>query len=239
MLEYDLNGFKGEFKGRVGEVTGVAIDGWLRGREVAVASPGCLYANMTLQFVDLTERVNQARRSVRLHQRGETGCDGEVVGGAKRNHYDSVAFGGWSIDLHPADGVYSPKNGCNQWHSKGIYPIPYRCYVSYDIDNLFIGGRQISASHVAFGSSRVMCTSAHGGQAIGMAAALCIKENKNPADYIDATSIKDLQRALIATGQYIPQLKLNGFGGLAANAIIQVSSELALAELKENGSFFK
>jgi predicted nucleic acid-binding Zn ribbon protein len=85
MLEYDLKGFKGEFKGRVGEVTGVAIDGWLRGREVAVASPGCLYANMTLQFVDLTERVNQARRSVRLHQRGETGCDGEVVGGAKRN----------------------------------------------------------------------------------------------------------------------------------------------------------
>ena len=157
----------------------------------------------------------------------------------QRNHYDSVAYGGWSIDLHPADGVYSAKNGCNQWHSKGVYPIPYRSYVSYDIDNLFIGGRLISASHVAFGSSRVMCTSAHGGQAIGMAAALCIKGNKKPADYIDASTIKELQRALIATGQYIPQLKLNNFGGLASNASIEVSSELALAELKENGSYFK
>jgi hypothetical protein len=190
-------------------------------------------ANYTLEWVGVIPGKRESRRFKGHYMLTQQ----DVI--EQRNHYDSVAFGGWSIDLHPADGVYSPKNGCNQWHSKGIYPIPYRCYVSYDIDNLFIGGRQISASHVAFGSSRVMCTSAHGGQAIGMAAALCIKENKNPADYIDATSIKDLQRALIATGQYIPQLKLNGFGGLAANAIIQVSSELALAELKENGSFFK
>jgi hypothetical protein len=44
---------------------------------------------------------------------------------------------------------------------------------------------------------------------------------------------------LIATGQYIPQLKLNDFGELASTANIEVSSELALAELKENGNFFK
>ena len=44
----------------------------------------------------------------------------------QRTHADAVTYGGWSIDLHPADGVFSEKPGCNQWHSKGIYQIPYR-----------------------------------------------------------------------------------------------------------------
>ncbi|MGI8634866.1 MAG: FAD-dependent oxidoreductase, partial [Segetibacter sp.] len=64
---------------------------------------------------------------------------------------DAVAFGGWSIDLHPADGVFSEKPGCNQWHGKGIYHIPYRCLYSRNISNLFLAGRIISATHVAFG----------------------------------------------------------------------------------------
>ena len=34
---------------------------------------------------------------------------------------DVVAHGGWSLDLHPADGVYSERSGCDQWHSKGVY----------------------------------------------------------------------------------------------------------------------
>ena len=41
-------------------------------------------------------------------------------------HYDAVSFGGWSIDPHPADGVYSNRSGCDQWHSKGVYQIPFR-----------------------------------------------------------------------------------------------------------------
>ena len=32
----------------------------------------------------------------------------------QRHHPDAVAFGGWAIDLHPADGVYSSQNGCIQ-----------------------------------------------------------------------------------------------------------------------------
>ncbi len=30
---------------------------------------------------------------------------------------DAVAHGGWAVDLHPADGVFSEEPGCNQWHS--------------------------------------------------------------------------------------------------------------------------
>src|SRR5690606_2068449 len=88
----------------------------------------------------------------------------------QREHEDAVAYGGWSIDLHPADGVFSEKPGCNQWHGKGVYQIPYRSLYSKNIKNLFLGGRLISATHVAFASTRVMATAAHIGQAIGMAA---------------------------------------------------------------------
>jgi hypothetical protein len=190
-------------------------------------------ANYTLEWVGVIPGKRESRRFKGHYMLTQQ----DVI--EQRNHYDSVAYGGWSIDLHPADGVYSAKNGCNQWHSKGVYPIPYRSYVSYDMDNLFIGGRLMSASHVAFGSSRVMCTSAHGGQAIGMAAALCIKGNNKPADFIEPTKIKDLQRKLIASGQYLPGIKLNGFGGLLANARMSVSSELSLSQLKPNNNYFK
>lgn len=190
-------------------------------------------ANYTLEWVGVIPGKRESRRFKGHYMLIQQ----DVI--EQREHYDAVAYGGWSIDLHPADGVYSNKNGCNQWHSKGIYAIPYRSYVSYDIENLFIGGRLISASHVAFGSSRVMCTSAHGAQAIGMAAALCIQNDKMPADYIQPEPVKELQRKLIASGQYIPKLKLNGFGGKLKDAKITVSSELSLKELKHNGSFFR
>ncbi|MEZ4612854.1 MAG: FAD-dependent oxidoreductase [Caldilineaceae bacterium] len=91
----------------------------------------------------------------------------------QRHFDDAVSFGGWSIDLHPADGVYSPRPGCDQWHAKGIYQIPYRCLYSKNIRNLFLAGRIVSVSHVAFGSTRVMATCANSAQAVGMAAVLC------------------------------------------------------------------
>ncbi len=40
----------------------------------------------------------------------------------QRFHSDAVSFGGWSLDLHPADGVFSEVDGCTQWHSKGVWP---------------------------------------------------------------------------------------------------------------------
>ncbi len=190
-------------------------------------------ANYTLEWVGVIPGKRESRRFKGYYMLTQQ----DVI--EQRNHCDSVAYGGWSIDLHPSDGVYSAKNGCSQWHSKGVYPIPYRCYVSYDIDNLLLGGRLISASHVAFGSSRVMCTSAHGGQAIGMAAALCIKGKLLPKYFVDKSQIKTLQRALVETGHFIPQLKLNEFNKTFAEAHLEVSSELNLKELHPNGDYFQ
>jgi hypothetical protein len=153
----------------------------------------------------------------------------------QREHFDAVSFGGWALDLHPADGVYSDKPGCTQWHSKGVYQIPYRAMYSRNIKNLFLGGRLMSASHVAFGSTRVMATCAHNGQAVALAATLCRKKGLLPAALADGDRIRELQTLLLQSGQYIPKLKLEFEDGLMGEADIQVSSEFELSSLPFDG----
>lgn len=144
----------------------------------------------------------------------------------QRQHPDAVAYGGWSIDLHPADGVYSELPGCNQWHSKGIFDIPYRSLYSKNIGNLFLTGRIISVSHVAFGATRVMATCAYVGQAVGMAAALCKELQVSPRQLTLENNMHNLQQRLMAEGQHIPSLALHDEKDLALQAHISTSSEL-------------
>jgi len=153
----------------------------------------------------------------------------------QRLHSDAVSFGGWAIDLHPADGIYSEKPGCNQWHSRGVYQIPYRCLYSRNVKNLFLAGRIISASHVAFSSTRVQATLASAAQAVGMAAALCLRDSLSPADLAHAPHIERLQRALIRRGQYIPSVRLDDPDDLALSARIRASSAFELAALPPDG----
>ncbi|MRX46926.1 FAD-dependent oxidoreductase [Pedobacter puniceum] len=150
---------------------------------------------------------------------------------------DTVAFGGWSIDLHPADGVYSEKPGCNQWHSKGIFGIPYRCYFSRNINNLFLAGRIISASHVAFGSTRVMATNAHGAQAVAVAAYIAKKYQVNPRE-VGQKYLFELQEELLKIGQHLPHQKLKDKNNLVHQAlVISASSTLSLSEIPASGVF--
>lgn len=156
----------------------------------------------------------------------------------QREQYDAIAYGGWSLDLHPADGAYSNKRPCAQYHSKGVYQIPYRCYVPQKINNLLLAGRIISASHVAFGSTRVMLTCAYGGEAIGTAAALCIKNNLSPRDYIDKSKISELQQELIEMGHFIPYIKHQSTN-LASDAVIKASSSLKFKGFEHSGEWIK
>ncbi|MDU2241309.1 MAG: FAD-dependent oxidoreductase, partial [Paenibacillus sp.] len=86
---------------------------------------------------------------------------------------DRVAFGGWSIDLHPPQGMYATESGSKHLHADGNYHIPFRSLYSANVSNLLFAGRNISATHVAFGTTRVMATCATIGEAAGTAAALC------------------------------------------------------------------
>lgn len=149
----------------------------------------------------------------------------------QRQHRDAVSFGGWAIDLHPAEGVYSELSPCTQWHSKGVYQIPWRCMYSRSIENLFLTGRIISVSHVAFGSTRVMATCGHNAQAVGMAAAVCNERGLMPRD----VPVEELQQRLLRAGQYIPGVALRDPLDLVQQATIGASSSFALNELPADG----
>jgi hypothetical protein len=188
--------------------------------------------NLTLEWVGTIPGKRENRRFEGYYMLKQQ----DIV--EQQHFYDSVSFGGWAIDLHPADGVFSELPGCNQYHSKGIYEIPYRCFISKDIKNLFIAGRLISASHVAFGSTRVMATSGHGGQVVGMAAALCTQLGIKPSDFIYPAKIKILQDKLNFAGQSIPGLPIDQSKNLAASATISASRELVVDLLPFDGEWF-
>lgn len=90
-----------------------------------------------------------------------------------KGFYDAVAYGGWNMDMHENGNMgFLDSEPTTYFSTKYIYSIPYRCLYSVNIDNLFFGGRAISVSHMAFGSTRVMATCAVIGQAVGTAAKL-------------------------------------------------------------------
>jgi hypothetical protein len=189
--------------------------------------------DLTLEWVGTIPGKRESRRFEGLYMLKQQ----DLV--EQRHFEDAVSFGGWALDLHPADGVYSNLPGCTQWHTKGIYQVPYRCYVSKDIENLFFAGRIISATHVAFGSTRVMATSAFGAQAVGMAASLCSKENLLPAHLMQHGRIKNLQQLLNLSGQSIPGIPISNVFNKAAKAKIIASGSLVLSNLPADGTWFK
>lgn len=150
----------------------------------------------------------------------------------QRLHDDAVSFGGWAIDHHPVDNIYSDGEPCTQWHSKGVYQIPYRTMYSRNVPNLFLSGRIISASHVAFGSSRVMATCGHNGQAVGVAAALCIEHGLLPQELTPSERMRELQQRLLRSGQHIPLVRREDPADLAQRATVTASSSLEQLQLE-------
>ena len=153
----------------------------------------------------------------------------------QRLHDDAVAYGGWALDLHPADGIYSEKPSCNQWHSRGVYQIPYRCLYSRNIDNLFLAGRIISATHVAFGSTRVQATLGTAAQAVAVAAKHCMTHSCEPRALLAPPRMTDVQQELLRLGNYIPGVVGLDTKDLAQQATITASSALTLAQLPADG----
>ena len=110
----------------------------------------------------------------------------------------------WRIDQHYPDPRNAGKYPGAEWMSIGKlvpidpYALPYRCFYSKDVANLFMAGRDISVTHIALGSVRVMRTCAMMGEVVGMAASICGKKGVLPRD-IYTTYFEDL-KALMRKG---------------------------------------
>jgi hypothetical protein len=188
--------------------------------------------NLTLEWVGTIPGKRESRRFEGLYMIKQQ----DLVEQAQFD--DAVSFGGWAVDLHPSDGVYDSKPGCTQYHSKGVYQIPLSTMISKNINNLFLGGRVISATHVAFGSTRVMATTALSGQAVGYGAAQCIKNKILPAQLLEQNQIKELQQTLSINGQSIPGIAINKEANLTSGSKISTSTNFKLDSLKQDGDWF-
>lgn len=103
-------------------------------------------------------------------------------------HEDGTCTTTWRIDQHYPDPRNAYKYPGAEWMSIGKlvpidpYAIPYRCLYSADIANLFMAGRDISVTHIALGSVRVMRTCAMMGEVVGLAANVCREKDALPRD---------------------------------------------------------
>ena len=140
---------------------------------------------------------------------------------------DAVAIGGWAMDAHPPEGFDRPDLPPNTTvRPPEVYDIPLRSLYSRNVRNLFMAGRNISASYVAFTSARVMATCAVEGQAIGTAAAQCVVRGILPRELArDAKQVERLQQTLLRDDQTLKGRPSLDPLDLARSASVSASGE--------------
>ncbi len=104
---------------------------------------------------------------------------------AKKEYADGFVPTTWDIDLHYAREQYAKKFPENPFISRAQfgkhvdrrngYALPYRSFYSRNVPNLFMAGRQISVTHQALGTIRVMRTIGMMGEVVGKAAFLAVR----------------------------------------------------------------
>ncbi|MDR3710861.1 MAG: FAD-dependent oxidoreductase [Capsulimonadaceae bacterium] len=175
--------------------------------------------NWTVEWIGALPGKRENRRYVGDH----TLSQNEVRDGG--NFEDIVAYGGWPMDDHHPAGIYYPGHPTIFHGAPSPYGIPYRCLYSRNVPNLLFAGRNISVTHAALSSTRVMATCSTLGQAAGTAAALCIRHNTSPRSLSSGPELKELQNTLMDDDAWLPGLtrdasqlarsaKVSGGGGV-------------------------
>ena len=137
---------------------------------------------------------------------------------------DEIAYGGWNMDGHYPEGFDG--NVPNVYVHCTTYGIPFRCLYSKNINNLMFAGRNISLTHLAMSSARVMGTCGCLGAAAGTAAYILKKYNISPREIISKNKISELQQTLLMNDYYLPNIKRN---------VSSINSEIKGYEILRNG----
>ena len=151
--------------------------------------------NWELEWIGFLPGKRESRRYVGKHV--VTQNDVEAEG----RFDDIVAYAGWSMDDHFPEGFYYNKGYPTIYHpAPRPWVLPLRCMISENIENLVFAGRNISVTHAALSSSRVMATCAVLGQALGTAVAQAIHSDCRVED----VDVPALQQTLMDDDCYIP-----------------------------------
>lgn len=140
---------------------------------------------------------------------------------------DAIAYGGWFIDTHPPLGVDAiSEPPCTQHVVPHLYDIPLRACVSCDVENLMFAGRNISATHIAFASTRVMATCAAVGQGVGTAAAYAALQGLSPASLAgNPAAVEAIQQHLLEDDAFLIGRANSDPRDLSRRANVTASSE--------------
>jgi hypothetical protein len=178
--------------------------------------------NWALDFVGMIPGKRESRRIVGEHVLVQKEVETAEL------FPDRVSYGGWPLDDHPPGGIDA--RNLRPAEQKGLdkpYSIPLRSLYSVNRANLFMAGRNISASHVAMTSTRVMATCAAMGQAAGTAAAFCAREDRLPKEVAnDAARMRELQQLLLRDDQALLGVRNEDESDLARRARVSSSVEL-------------
>ena len=188
--------------------------------------------NYALDWIGMVPGKRESRRIVGDYTLNEKDLK------SSRIFPDAVAYGGWFMDRHTPGGIlskYDPPEPCHGENAEimkdamvpGPYSIPLRSLYSKNVKNLMMAGRDISATHVAFASTRQMATCAVIGQAAGAAAYLCAKYDALPSD-ISENHIEELQQSLLKQDCYIPMAENRDEADRARSAKTITSSDAPL-----------
>lgn len=123
-----------------------------------------------------------------------------------KQYPDTVAYGGWPLDDHFPGGFYHKGVPNTDVRTPAPYPLPYRALYSKNVENLFFAGRNISATHFAMSSTRVMMTCALFGQAVGAAAAIAVTNGLTPHG-VYKEQLAALQQTLLEEDCFLPGLQ--------------------------------
>lgn len=146
------------------------------------ASDNSKFRNRSLDWAGYISGKRESRRLLGDYVLKQDDIDKNVF------HEDASFTTTWSLDLHFPDPKNSQRFPGNEFKAATNhiwihpYAVPYRCLYSRNIANLFMAGRNISVSHVALGTVRVMRTTGMMGEVAGMAASLCKKHDATPRD---------------------------------------------------------
>ncbi len=145
----------------------------------------------------------------------------DISGG--RVFEDEIAYGGWPLDDHFPGGFYHRGVPNTDFSTPAPYSLPYRALYSKNVENLFFAGRNISMTHTAMSSIRVMATCALLGEAVGKAAALATKNNITPHGvYLE--KLTELQKLLLNEDCFLPS-KRREVGEVCKNATLIGASD--------------
>lgn len=200
---------------------------WIKNRDPKTMK---LAENWALDWIGQVPGKRESRRIMGLYLMNEWDAIRSTV------HDDEIAFGGWFIDIHTPGGLLAPTSepASAEGYSEtseyaarsyaGPYGIPLRSLVSKDVNNLMMAGRNVSATHCALATVRVMATTALMGQAAGVTAALATQSKASPAE-IATTEYKRVQQILLREGCFLPNVCNEDSNDLAQSATASASSE--------------